>query len=481
MHNENLETGLLRKRDIEKTLENRLAEEARKKQEQKLTQPVLKEKTWVLLALIGAALVNTFVLGVVDVIAVSGFIGDVGIENLPWLLAGELSLSLLISATVIQLIDKVARIKMMRVLILTLFLTYTILAGLFYLNTSTKILYPVMYLIYAQQGILFPMALWNLANQIYTPSEAKKFFPVLSSGDLLGRLAGYSLFTLTGVLGHAELSDSLIQNPYTLMMASALFYAVGIFFYARFPDFHTSFPAQAKITWVENIKTSYATIQEVPFFRHVATLVSVTWIALTLLMYNFYASLDATSSEGLQFQTIYSAYNISVLLLPLLFQWTIGDELLERISPKNSYFFLPVTILAAVGLAFFIPGLWGGLSSYFIAMVVYRGWYMPLYQSLYALVPSQSRGRIRGLLGSYSYIVGSLLAALFIGGTQLLLTYLDMELANAHSIYLVAALLAACAAIYIASRIRATYEDSLLSWRVARRKRSSSALDKLDF
>ena len=480
MHNNTLGTDLLRKKDIEKALENRLAEEARKKQEQRLTQPVLKEKTWVLLALIGAALVNTFVLGVVDVIAVSGFIGDTGIEKLPWLWAAELSLNLLISATVIQLIDKVARIKMMRVLILTLFLTYTILAGLFSLNTPTKILYPVMYLIYAQQGILFPMALWNLANQIYTPSEAKKFFPVLSSGDLLGRLLGYSLFTLTGLLGHAELSDSLIQNPYILMAASAFLYAVGIFLYARFPNFQSSFPAQEESTWIENIKTSYATIQEVPFFRNVATLVSVTWIALTLLLYNFYASLDVASSEGLQFQTIYSAYNISVILLPLLFQWTIGDELLERISPKNGYFFLPVAILIAVGLAFFIPGLWGGVSAYFIAMVVYRGWYMPLYQSLYALVPSQSRGRIRGLLGSYSYIIGSLLAALFIGGTRLLFTYLDVELANAHSIDLIAALLAACAAIYIASRIRATYEDSLLSWRVARRKRSSSALDKLD-
>ena len=481
MRDDSLGTGLLRQKDIERALQDRLAEEeARKKAQQRLTQPVLKEKTGMLLALIGAALVNTFVLGVVDVVAISGFIGDTGIEKLPWLWSAELILNLLISATVIQLIDKVARIKMMRVLILTLFLTYSVLAGLFFLEVSTKILYPIMCLIYAQQGILFPMALWNLANQIYTPSEAKKFFPVLSSGDLLGRFVGYSLFTLTGLLGHADLSDSVVQNPTILMAVSALLYAVGTFVYARFPDFQTSFPVQEESTWIKNIKTSYETIQEVPFFRNVATLVSVTWIALTLLLYNFYNSLDAASAEGLQFQTIYSAYNISVLLLPLLFQWTIGDELLERISPKNGYFFLPVTILIAVGLAFFIPGLWGGVSSYFIVMIVYRGWYMPLYQSLYALVPSQNRGRIRGLLGSYSYIIGSLLAALFIGGTRLLLDYLDVDIANAYSINLFVALLAAFGAIFVASRIRATYEDSLLSWRVARRKRASDALDKLD-
>ena len=264
------------------------------------------------------------------------------------------------------------------------------------------------------------------------------------------------------------------------MAISAFLYAVGIFFYTRFPDFQSSFPAQEDSTWFENIKKSYETINEVPFFRNVAALVATTWVALTLLLYNFYATLDAASAEGLQFQTLYSAYNITVLLLPLLFQWTIGDELLERISPKNGYFFLPVTILIAVGLAFFISGLWGGVGAYFISMIVYRGWYMPLYQSLYTLVPQASRGRVRGLLGSYSYIMGSLFAALFIGGMRSLLAKMDMDLTNAYSLDLLAALLAACAAIYIASRIRATYEDSLLSWRVARRKRSADVLDKLE-
>ena len=129
MHNDTIETGLLRKKDVEKALKNRLAEEARKKAEER-TQPILKDKNWALIALIGAALVNTFVLGVVDVVAISGFIGDVGIEHLPWLWVAELSLNLIISATIIQLIDKLSRIKMMRSLILTLFLTYAVFAAL---------------------------------------------------------------------------------------------------------------------------------------------------------------------------------------------------------------------------------------------------------------------------------------------------------------------------------------------------------------
>jgi AAA family ATP:ADP antiporter len=479
MYTEEPTVGFLRQKDIQKALKDRLAEEEKRNLGER-TRPIGNDKTLALVILIGTALINTFVLGIVDVVAISGFIGDTGILNLPWLWSAELVLNLFISATVMQLIDKVSRIKMIRVLVFVLFLTYSLLTVFFLMELSTKILYPFMYLIYAQQGILFPMALWNLANQVYTPSEAKKYFPVLSSGDLLGRLLGYSLFTLTGLLGHAALSDALIENPSMLMLLSAGLFGIGVLVYARFPRLQTSFPVQEESTWVENIKSSYETIHEVPFFRYVALLVSVTWIALTLLLYNFYTTLDTASAEGLQFQTIYSAYNISVLLLPLLFQWTIGDELLERISPKNGYFFLPVTILIGVGLAFLLPGLWGGISALFISIIVYRGWYMPLYQSLYALVQAEHRGRVRSLLGSYSYVMGSLIAALFIGGTRLLLTTLGIGTETAHVINLVAALLAAIGAIYIASRIRLTYEDSLLSWRVARRKRSSAALDKLD-
>jgi len=146
MKNDTIGTGLLRKKDIEKALENRLADEARKKVEG-LTEPLF-DKRRVLIILIGSALVNTFVLGIVDVVAVSGFIGDTGIENLPWLWVAELSLNLLISTTVMQLIDKVSRVKMMRVLVTLLFVTYLVLAGLFFLNVSAKILYPIMYLIY---------------------------------------------------------------------------------------------------------------------------------------------------------------------------------------------------------------------------------------------------------------------------------------------------------------------------------------------
>ena len=431
-------------------------------------------------ALLCGSLANTLVLGIVDVIAVSGFVGDVGTINLPWLWAGELILSLVISGGLLQVIDNVPRVKMMRVLLVSLTLTYAALAGLFVLKISTGFLYPLMYLIYAQQAIIFPMAFWNVANTVYTLSDARKLFPILSSGELLGRLIGYSIFTLTGLLGYGEISKEIIKNPSTIMGLSSLLFLLGLLAFALIKETETGWKGEKRASFVSNLKNGFETIVHVPFFRNMSALVAVTWIALTILLFNFYTSIDTATSQGFHFQTIYSIYNISVLFLPLIFQWTIGDDLLKRISPKNGYLFLPFTLLFSMGLVLFSPSILSGIGAQFIAMVMYRGWYMPLYQSLYKLVPQENRGRVRSLLGNASYTLGSLAAALFIGGTLLILPLWKPDPDSIRTVYLIAALVATLAANFIAFRIRATYEDSLLSWRVARRTRSTELLERLE-
>ena len=433
-----------------------------------------------LLALLGGSLANTLVLGLVDVIAISGFVGNVGTQKLPWLWIGELLLSLVISGVVLQIIDSIPRIKMMKGLLIGLSITYAILAGMFLLKIPTGFLYPLMYLIYAQQAIIFPMAFWNVANTVYSLAEARKLFPVLSSGELLGRLIGYSVFTLAGLLGYGEVSQNVIHNPAMIMGFSAVLFLIGQFTFSRIKDESRHQKPVKNTSFSGNIKNGLETIREVPFFRNMAALVAFTWIALTIFLFNFYTSIDEATAQGLQFQTIYSIYNITVLFLPLLFQWTFGDDLLKRISPQNGYLFLPFTLLIGMGLIFSLPGLIGGISAQFIAMVMYRGWYMPLYQSLYKLVPQERRGRVRSLLGNLSYTLGSLTGALLTGGIVLILPLLDIDTLQARTIYLLAALTATFVAIYIAFRIRATYETSLLSWRIARRARTSKPLEKLD-
>ncbi len=265
------------------------------------------------------------------------------------------------------------------------------------------------------------------------------------------------------------------------MVTSGILYLMGFLLFTLFPTSKVRTSAQRNIPFVESFKKSAKLIRKVPFFKNMAFLVFSTWIALTILLYNFYDTLDTAAQQGTEFQTVYSIYNIAVLIIPLLFQWTIGDEILEKISPKLGYFFLPLTLLISVILAFIFPTFLGGVGVLFLSMIIYRGWYMPLYQSLYALVPQNQRGRVRGMLGSYSYILGSVLGALIIGGMLFLISFLDITPATVRVFYLGAALLASVLAISVAFRIRATYDESLLSWRIARRKRDSTLINNLKF
>jgi hypothetical protein len=50
-----------------------------------------------------------------------------------------------------------------------------------------------------------------------------------------------------------------------------------------------------------------------------------------------------------------------------------------------------------------------------------------------------------------------------------------------YYVYIGAALLASVVATWAIARVRATYDTSMLNWRLKRRQRGASVLDKLEF
>jgi hypothetical protein len=96
--------------------------------------------------------------------------------------------------------------------------------------------------------------------------------------------------------------------------------------------------------------------------------------------------------------------------------------------------------------------------------------------TLQYLVPEERRARVGALLNNYAYAFGKILGSLVLGLTLAAGWTGD---AGSH-IYLIIALVAALGSLGAAILVRLTYETSMLSWRIARRVRSASVLDKLD-
>jgi hypothetical protein len=97
------------------------------------------------------------------------------------------------------------------------------------------------------------------------------------------------------------------------------------------------------------------------------------------------------------------------------------------------------------------------------------------------MVPNEKRGRVSMFIDSYlpsgGTIIGSLVAFAIIS--------LGLKFGFAREqyslIYLGVGVAVALLAVYAAFRVRATYEQSMLSWQLKRRTRGASVLDKLDF
>jgi ATP:ADP antiporter, AAA family len=433
--------------------------------------------------------VNAFAMASIEVTGVSGFVQSVGPQNLPWLTIAEMLLGLLASAAYLQVADRLPRLRLMKGMTAILVAVYLVTAGLFALATSTHaldglaaalhlsaeaLIYPLLYLIRSQQVILFPIAFWNLANSLYSMAAARKVFPAIASGETLGGLAGYALFA--EFFGRPALFDSHAAPILLALSAGMYLLCLGVMhFVIKEPD--TDVDTQ-KESFLDNIREGLNTIHNVPLFRYLALGVMLVWLTFPLLEYHFFTSLDLAAGQEIKFENFYSLFSIANTLLTLLLQWRLVGILSKRVETRSAFIALPVTLALGALVALFVQNLYVAAGVLLCSYVVYASWDAPMMNTLQSLIPEERRARVSTLLSNYSYAVGKIVGSLILG---LILAFRPNSGTALSFIYLPVALFAATMGIIATVVVRQTYEKSMLSWRIARRQRSASVLDKLDF
>lgn len=430
----------------------------------------------VLLLLVFISAASSFSASTLEVTGVSGFVETVGAPNLPWLQIAEMLLGLATSAVYIQYADRFPRVHLMKWILGGLVVTYLLITGLFLLSPMfgglTSILYPLVYLLRSQQIILFPIAFWNLANSLYSMVEARRVFPTLAAGGTIGGLLGYVMF--------AELFAGIAlfdggDAPLLLGLNAGLYLLALLFtqFILREPAIDETPPEPQGI--FASIRAGLQNIHEVPLFRNLALVVMFVRITFCLFIYHNLVSLNEV---GDSFSNLYSLFGIASALLPLILQWQVVPRFSNKVSTRTAFIVLPVTLALSISVISLLPGALPVAIGLLISGSVASSWDFPIFNTMQSLIPEERRAQVSTLLNNYSFAVGQ------ISGSLLLLAVLVLApLFNLPEkwIYLPAAFLAALGAIVAALMVRRTYTDSMLSWRIARRQRSSSVLDKLDF
>lgn len=423
--------------------------------------------------------VNMMVLEIAEVVATAGFITTLGTERIPWLWMVDMVIIMLSVGAYAAIVDRQSRVRLVSWLFAGFGLCYLVILALFVVGVPSWLSYLLLYLLSDQQYVLFPIAFWALANDLYSVSETKRLFPLIAAGAVVGSIVGNLLAvgaaTILGGSGRSS-SGLLVLGAITCFVGLI---AVWLLFRGKTMRVRRSRTAQG--SGVETFRTGLTFVNHVPVFRYLAIAMFLAGICLTFIEYNFLVTIDqAVAQDDAQFQTFYGAFKVVSIVSLLLFQWFIAGRLLGKLGLKNAFLVLPGSLVVGIGMALSLRGLWGGVGARFQARLAQRGLDDPSRRSLEGLIPDERRGSVSAFLDSYLYAIATLV------GSVVLLALIWLASSGLLSgrfvapAYLLMGGLAALGAVWAAARLRATYDASMLNWRLARSRRRS-VLDDIEF
>lgn len=427
---------------------------------------------WLLLAL------NTMVLELSDVVATAGFVSNVGVRQMPWLWLITTLITIFAAGGYAVLVDRFPRLRFISWMLIGLAIFYLGLQALFTLGAPDWLTFPTLYILADQQWALMPLAFWALANDIYAVSEARRIYPLIGSGAVIGMLAGNSLAAGMGVL----LSQSAGSRSILFTVAAGLLVfglaVLRLAFRKRPVRARQSRQEDTNLRETLTIGVDYFT--NIPMLKMAAIVMALTGMGLALIEYHFLFSIEQDVASDLQFQTFLGVYKTIQTVGLLLFQWLITSRFLQKIPLKSAFAVLPVALVAAGGVALGFPGLVGAAVARFVGRTVYTAWEEPARKSLQGMVPDERRGRVSAFMDSYFYATATILSCilLLILGGMTALGWLSQQ--SSSLIALGVATVAAIGGIFAAWRMYKVYDQSMLNWRLARSKRKS-VLDGIEF
>jgi AAA family ATP:ADP antiporter len=421
---------------------------------------------------------NSAALAVSNVVSVSGFLSEVGVNEL--LIVWIVDMLLIALATGLQslIVDRFQRINLLRWMSFSFALFYVVLRMMFVFHVPGWINYSVLFLLTDQQWLFFPLIFWILANDIFELAQAKRVFPVIASGSFVGQILG---------LGIAAVAPDLLSR---MDVSSAELLSMNVLIYLIIYLVVSEGLRQVQIvqrshkpeTVREALTEGWGFVREVPSFRYLMLAMVIASVAFTIVEFHFLAiiSTNTSFSSASSFQTFYSLYNLGVTLAAIGIQTLLTSRLINKIGLKNVFLIFPLILLGGLSWILVFPtSLVSVISGLALPRLSKSTIDEPARKSFQALVPAERRGRVSMFMDSYLFAAGAIIGSLIVGAVILL----ENELGSIerYYIYLGIAAAASVVTIWFAFRMRGAYDASLLNWRLKRRQRASGVLDKLNF
>lgn len=414
---------------------------------------------------------NYAAMGITKVVSVSGFLAEV--KNHYILLVWAIDMVLLILATGIQslIVDRFDRIKLLGGVLLVFVILYAILPLTFLSKAfPASISYTLIYLLNDQQWRFFPVVFWILVNDIYDPATGRRVMPLIANFAFVGTIVGLGIGAVDARLGFGPVK--------LLLLNASIFFLAYLIAQTRLRAVKLAPPADAQTSMKETLTEGWEFIKTVPAFAWSALGMLAAGSVMTILLYDVLS--DAKLDLGTGFQSFYAQYNLAIAFVSIFVQ-SISAKIIERISLKRSFLIQPFVMLGSMIANFFIPGYVSSAMSQGVSRVTYDTVDLSVRKAFQAMVPNEKRGRVSMFIDSYLPSGGTIIGSLAAFAIISLGLHFGFTRGQYSLVYLGVGVAVALLAVYAALRVRATYEQSMLSWQLKRRTRGASVLDKLDF
>ncbi len=415
---------------------------------------------------------NSVATQIASVAAVSGFIKGEGVQQIPILWIIDMLVILLMAGLQSLIIDRFERTNLVRIMILGFAIVFVVLRFMFSIHAPDWLGYGMMMIISDQQWLFFPLVFWTLAQDVFTVAQAKRLFSPIASLGFVGRLAGLVIVSVAPQLvdkGGTAAEELLLLNV-VVYVAAYFFVALGLrkIVVRKVVEKHE--------TMREILVEGWDFVKNVPTFKFLTISIFAVNLSLTFIEFSFLAVTNQAFVAN--YQTFYGLFRLGLTVASFVLQGLVTSRLIEKITLKNSFIIMPFALLIGSFWMLF-SGAASAIGGMFVPKVAQFTADDSARRSFQAMVPEERRGRVSTLMESYLFAVGVILASLAI----LLVLFLGNWLSELWVSYLYRGLAVVCSlwALWAIAKMRQVYDRSMLDWRLKRRQRGVSLLNKLDF
>lgn len=416
--------------------------------------------------------INSLVQESNEVVATSGFVSNVGVKQVPWLWTAEYLIVILVSGAYSLVVDRTKRERLTIALSLVFSLLYSLLYVLFVLRASEWFSYSALLIVNSQQWHLIPLLIGALANDMFTVAETKRLLSLLGIVGVVGSVLGNAVAAGVAHFFPEQNAALLLLNA-GLMLSQSIALLIGL----RWMTISAR-QAQHSESTSAVLREGFAFVREVPVYRYMTVAMLMVGVGWTVIEYQLLVSASYLKPAALQ--AFYGWFKVAVPVVLLIVQTVVASWLLNHLGFRHVFIVLPAILLFSLLLTMFVSGLVGVAVGVYLVRITMQGIDESSRQSFLGLVPDERRGRVSAFVEGYLYPLGYIIGCAMIGAVLWGVKYHFFTPSAGRVLYLALSCACVVVSLWAMMRFRATYDVSMLNWRLQRRRRAS-VLDDLEF